>query len=305
MFTVLLTGAAGFIGRAVHRHLRAAGIDCVGIDRQSDPARGVGTESCSGHILAAHLADPESLNSLFSSRNFDVIVHLAAVLPGAASKDPIAATQVNIGGSLALLQCALNHRIRRFVFGSSTSVYGSAGTDAPISERNPAAPIDAYGAAKRAVEIIGEHLHKNGGPRFVALRMATVVGAGARNTSSPWRSQIFERLGTSETISLPYDAADLLTVLHVDDVAAMLLRLALAESTEYTIYNTPAELLTAGELKRLIESVSPKTRIELSGRTRPLAPLADGSRFSHEFGFQITPVEQQLRAALLQSAKKI
>ncbi len=303
MFTVLLTGAAGFIGRTVHRHLNTAGIDCVGIDRQSACSAGVG--SSSNRALAVDLSDPESLNALFASHKFDVIVHLAAVLPGAASKDPIAATQLNIGGSLALLQRALNHSVRRFVFGSSTSVYGSAGTNTPISEQNPAAPIDAYGVAKRAVEIIGENLKKNGDLHFVALRMATVVGPGARNTSSPWRSQIFESIGVNEKISFPYDAADLLTVVHVDDVAAMLVRLALAKSTEHTIYNTPAELLTAGELKRAVESVSPKTHIELAGRTRPLAPLADGSRFSDEFGFQIAPVEQLLRAALLQSSKKI
>jgi hypothetical protein len=58
-------------------------------------------------------------------------------------------------------------------------------------------------------------------------------------------------------------------------------------------------------LKQAVESAAPETHIELSGRTRALAPLADGSRFIQEFGFQITPFEQTLRAALLESGKQI
>ncbi len=301
---ILLTGAAGFIGRAVHRLLCKSGVACIAIDKNSgspDQERTIaGTQ-----ILTCDLTDSAALDAVFASHYFDSIVHLAAVLPGAASRDPIRATQVNVTGSMALLDRAVRHGVQRFVFGSSSSVYGAAGTSAPISESAAAAPIDAYGAAKQAVEIVGENLQRNGTIQFVALRIATVIGPGARNTSSPWRAEIFEKLGSNQRISLPYAKNDLLTVVHVDDVARMLVTLTQPNPIQHTIYNTPAELLTASDLKHSVESIAPETHIELTGRTRPLAPLADGSRFAREFGFQITPLEQHLRARLRQGCEQI
>lgn len=305
MPTILLTGAAGFIGRAVRRQAVIAEIDCVGLDRQASPPEAKAGSGSSDPILGYDLTDAASLNALLASRDFNAIIHLAGVLPGAASKDPIRATQVNIGGSLALFEGALNHRISRFIFASSTSVYGAAAMNTPISELVPAAPIDAYGAAKRAIEIVGENLSSNGGIEFVSLRMATVIGPGARNTSSPWRSEIFEKLGTQQRIRLPYQSDDQLTIVEVDDVARMLITLLTTKSISHSIYNTPAELLTVGELKRAVETTAPQTQIELIGRTRPLAPLADGSRFTREFKFETTRFEDSLRAALSQRRKQI
>jgi len=306
MSRLLVTGAAGFIGRAVFGLLRNTGVDCVATDKNAFASVEDGRKELAQHpVLACDLSDPQSLDALFASHDFDTIIHLAAILPGAASRGPIRATDVNVGGSMALLERATAHGVRRFILGSSTSVYGSAGTNAPISEQTPAAPIDVYGAAKRAVEIVGENLQKNGSIEFVALRIGTVIGPGARNTSSPWRSEIFEKLGSNKNISLPYAPDDPLTVVHVNDVARMLVTIAHAKSVQHILYNTPAELLTAAQLKQAVEFAAPETHIELSGRTRPLAPLADGSRFRREFAFEITPVQQSLRAALPQSSKQI
>ncbi|HKT24564.1 MAG TPA: NAD(P)-dependent oxidoreductase [Terriglobales bacterium] len=306
MSKILVTGAAGFIGRAVCQLVRKIGMDCVAIDKQaSAPISDEEDELARHAVLACDLTDSVSLDALFGSRTFDIVIHLAAVLPGAASRDPVPATNVNVGGSMALFQRATAHGVRRFVFGSSTSVYGSAGTNAPISEQASAAPTDVYGAAKRAVEIVGENLRKNSRIEFVALRIATVIGPGARNTSSPWRSEIFEKLDNKQSVMLPYDPGDLLTVVHVNDVACMLVTLAQAKSIQHTIYNTPAELLTAAQLKQAVESAAPETHIELSGRTRPLAPLADGSRFTREFGFEIKPLQRALGAALLRCSNQI
>ena len=300
--TVLLTGAAGFIARAVHSLLREMGTGCVAVDKHPSSYDRDGNGSA---IVDCDLTDASALDAVFDSYDFDTIIHLAAVLPGAAAKDPIGATEVNVGASVALLERAVSHRSRRFVFSSSTSVYGTAGTRAPISEQMPAAPIDVYGAGKRAVEIIGETLQRNGSIEFISLRIATVIGPGARNTSSPWRSEIFEKLSTVDKIALPYAQDDPLTVVHVDDVARMLVKLASAGSARHSLYNSPAELLSAGELKRTVESMAPDVRVELTGRSRPLAPLADGSRFANEFSFESTPLADSLRNALLHSSNQI
>ena len=281
-----MTGAAGFIGRATCQALVDAKLDLVASDKSS-----------AGHVVGCDLEDPQSLKSLFATNRFDVIIHLASMLPGAAAREPLRAAGLNIGASLALLEAAIESGVSRFLLASSTSVYGLAGLSSPISEQVAPSPCEVYGAAKRFVEIVGENLHLQKKIQFVSLRIATVVGPGARHTSSPWRSEIFEKLGsrTRQHILLPYFNEDRLTVVRVEDVARMLVLLAKAQTLNHTIYNTPAELTSAGDLKRLVETVDAEVDVELVGRTRPLAPLADGCRFEKEFGLQIMSLESSLR----------
>jgi nucleoside-diphosphate-sugar epimerase len=294
MDSTLVTGAAGFIGRVACLALANSQIPFLGIDRKA--AEGVSV---------CDLNDPGQLRELFMQRSFRAVIHLAAMLPGAAAQDPMLATEINVGGSVRLLEQSVSAGVRRFVFGSSTSVYGTAGTTTPIDETSPAAPIDVYGASKRMVEIVGEKLSAEGKIDFVSLRIATVVGPGAHNTSSPWRSEIFEKLGQSapQTISLPYCAEDLLTVVHADDLARMLLVLAGSEHLRAGWYNTPAELCTAGEIKAAVEHADSNVEVKLAGRSRPLAPLADGRRFSTEFGFEAMKLASRLKKQRRLAAK--
>jgi nucleoside-diphosphate-sugar epimerase len=288
MSSMLITGAAGFIGSAVCRALTKARIPFLGIDR--DAATG---------IVPCDLRNPDALESIFNRQSFGAVIHLAAMLPGAAALDPISAIDINARASVASLERSIAAGVRRFVFGSSTSVYGAAGTVTPVDESVPAAPIDVYGASKRLVEIVGESMNAKGEIEFVSLRIATVIGPGARHTSSPWRSEIFEKLGQSagQSISLPYSAEDPLTVVHVDDVAQMLLALATADGLGASCYNTPAELCTARDIKTAVEGADPNLEVNLTGRKRPLAPLSDGQRFAFEFCFEIAPMAKRMQAS--------
>jgi nucleoside-diphosphate-sugar epimerase len=285
MHPVLVSGAAGFIGRHTCAELKRAGIPFIGVDRfESDTSR-----SCD-------LLDAGAISSLFRRQSIQSIIHLAAVLPTASSADPLNATAVNISGSIGLLRAAVAAGCRRFVFGSSTSVYGSEGLTQPISEDVPPSPNDVYGAAKRYVEIVGEVLAEKSLVEFTGLRMATVVGSGARNTSSPWRSEIFDKLGTgtSQSIALPYSPDDLLTLVHVEDVARMLVALVQKPVLQRRFYNTPAEVWRVAELKRTIENIDLSVKMVLTGRKR-LAPLADGKAFVDEFNFPMPAITDRLR----------
>jgi len=288
MDSILVTGAAGFIGRAACLALANSQIPFVGIDRKAAEGVSVCDLNC-----------PEQLREIFRRDRFGTVIHLAAMLPGAATQNPILATEINVGASVRLLEQSISAGVRRFVFGSSTSVYGTAGTTRPIDETSSAAPIDVYGASKRMVEIIGENLSAAGKTEFVSLRIATVVGPGARNTSSPWRSEIFEKLGqgTTQSISLPYRPEDPLTLVHAEDVGQMLLVLATSNQLSAGCYNTPAELCTAGSIKVAVENADPNLKVRFVGRSRPLAPLADGRRFSSEFGYNASKLESRLKKA--------
>src|SRR5439155_1076604 len=228
----------------------------------------------------------DEVSRLFASTSIRTLVHLAAILPTASRADPIIATEVNLTGTLRLLREALTHQVERFVFGSSMSVYGSSGGSRALNEYDRAAPDDPYGAAKRAVELAGESLAVTTGFGFVALRMARVVGPGAKSTASGWRSQIFDTLASpgQPAIAIPFAPTARLSLVHVDDVARMLTILAQAAELPQRIYNSPAEVWETQHLANLVEQV---TKVPVRLGEAQGGPIPDGTRFVHDFGFRL------------------
>ena len=285
---VLVTGADGFVGRSVCALMRRTGVNCLGLDQRP----------CSETSQVCDIADHEALGAVFRAHRIGAVIHLAGVLPTASRANPELATRVNIVGSANLIEAAVTFGVARFVFGSSMSVYGAEGDGFPVSEDRPARPTDLYGTAKRYVEIYGETLGRTKRLNFTALRIATVVGPGARDTASPWRSDLFDRLssGASQPILIPYPEDAVLSLVHVEDVAQMLVSLVLRENAPWPIYNTPAESCRALDLKRMVEGLNGSLRVELdSAIQRQTPPVADGRRFVTDFRYQAPSLAERLR----------
>jgi UDP-glucuronate 4-epimerase len=283
---VLVTGASGQVGRAVCGLVQAASANVLAIDVAADST---------AQILACDLRSPEQVTRLLHCHLIRAVIHLAAVLPSAFLGNPVRGAEVNLSGSCQLLREALNHGVRRFVFASSMSVYGSVARGRTLNEDDPAVPDDPYGACKRAVEVVGEALAQKQALDFVALRIARVVGPGAKNTSSHWRSRMFEP-STTSVISVPFDSGAQLSLVHVQDVARMLLTLTEAAELRQRVYNSPAELWEVKQLQKAIQETT-GIRVELTGEGRDAGPACDGSRFARDFGMQIRGLREYLTAA--------
>jgi nucleoside-diphosphate-sugar epimerase len=280
---VMVTGATGHIGREVCRLLKATGNDCLGVDVDSGG---------SDDVVQCDLRLKSEVASLFRSP-VRAVIHLAGILPSAFHSDPLAGVDVNLGGSFELMREAVKARVRRFVFASSMSVYGAAGPQHPLTEDDPAIPDEPYGASKRVVELVGETLAKGRAMEFVSLRIARVVGPGIKKTSSPWRSQLFERTSRPNSIEIPYASGAKLSLVHAEDVGRMLVTLAEKPEVRYAIYNTPVETWEARHLKKMIEEVR-GIRVELGRDGVNGGPLCDGRRFAEEFGFQARGLRERL-----------
>jgi len=281
---ILITGANGQIGSEVCRALRADHHPILAVDVDPDPAAGV---------VACDLREKAEIERLFQANSIGAVIHLAAVLPTAFRADPVSGAQVNLIGACELLRQSVQSHVKRFVFASSMSVYGLAPRPRPCSETDPATPEDPYGGSKRAVELVGEALVRTGAIEFVALRIARVIGPGARKTSSPWRSQILDPPPGLTSISIPFAPHANLSLVHVEDVARMLITLVQAPKLARTVYNTPAEQWEAARLKTVIEE-SIGIRIELGAEGAHAGPACDGACFAHEFGFQLRPLRDRL-----------
>jgi len=283
---ILVTGASGHIGREVCRLLREAARQFLAIDLNQDETQGV---------RACDLRLRSQISPLFQDRSIGIVIHLAGVLPTAFLSDPLTGADMNLIGSVELMRQSVAAGVKRFIFASSMSVYGSRYEHRLVTEDDAPAPDEVYGASKRAVELIGEALSKKKVFEFVALRIARVIGPGVGKTSSPWRSQIFDA-PPSGPISIPFSPDAKLSLVHVEDVARMLFILAEASQINLPVYNTPAEIWEVKRLKELIEKLR-GIHVELGSEDAAGGPICDGSRFTQEFKFPSRRLRDRLSVA--------
>lgn len=215
--SLLVTGAAGFVGSHAATAFARRGDHVVGLDsfdsyydpaRKRANAREIAEEAPSVVMVEGDVRDEELLGRLFQEHRFDVVVHLAALAGVRASvEQPKLYFDVNVGGTLALLEAARIHGCRRFVFASTSSAYG-ASASVPFVESDAAdRPLAPYPASKRSAELLGHafhHIHRIG---FVALRFFTVYGPRGRPDMLTYK--LVDSLRTGESLPL-YDGGRLL-----------------------------------------------------------------------------------------------
>ena len=299
--SVLVTGGRGFVGRAVGKLLRQEGYEVVALDLSAPSAGAQDGGALDGERhVACDISNAKQLRRVFEMNRITGIVHLAAMLPTVSQREPARATEVNVIGSLNLLEMAKEFGVRRFVYGSSVSVYGTGSAEQVIAESDPAAPEDVYGAAKLYVEQIGAAYRKRHGLEFVSLRFGRVLGPEAQSTTSAWRSEIFEFLGAEKamTIGIPYLESELLLVVYLDDVAGALVKLLQAPRLQHEIYNAICESIVVADLKRQVEELNPKITVQLGAQSMKGNPRRlNGSRFELEFGLSSISILERLKAA--------
>ena len=187
--TILITGAAGFIGsHLVERFLRL-GHELVGIDNFDDyysPAikqKNISASLGNGNfkLLEGDIRDQSFLNKVFSSNNIGTVVHLAAragVRP--SIEQPVLYHDINVAGTVNLLEASRTFQVERFVFSSSSSVYG-CDNEVPFSEdARVDNPISPYAASKAAAEMFCHTYSQLYCVPVIVLRLFTVYGPRQR-----------------------------------------------------------------------------------------------------------------------------
>jgi len=183
---VLVTGAAGFIGSHLSRRLLAEGCSVTGIDCFADYYPRWIKERNVAPLLRSQrfrLIDKD-LNDLPLAdllRRHEAVFHLAAQAGVRASWGQSFSVYLrnNIQATQALLEAAKGLPLKRFVYASSSSVYGLT-PDIPMTEASPLLPLSPYGVSKLAAEQLCFLYHKNYGAPTLSLRFFTVYGPGQR-----------------------------------------------------------------------------------------------------------------------------
>src|SRR5581483_3302932 len=145
----LVTGGAGFIGSHVAEELLNSGHDLTVLDDLSGGC--LGNVPAAAEFVHGSICDPNLVDKLFARRHFDYVYHLAAYAAEGLSHFIKRFNYTNnLIGSINLINAAVNHAVKCFVFTSSIAVYGAGQT--PMTESMIPLPEDSYGISKLAVE---------------------------------------------------------------------------------------------------------------------------------------------------------
>lgn len=186
---ILVTGGAGFIGSHLCEHLLKSNHKVVCVDNFNDFYNpGIKEQNISAIInrkgfslFRADIRDKHKLADIFEKSNPELVIHLAA-MPGVRPSiiDPYLYFDVNVNGTLTVLETMRRFGIRRMIFASSSSVYGN-NLKIPFSESDPVdSPISPYASSKRAGELLCSTYHNLYQFEIFCLRFFTVYGPRQR-----------------------------------------------------------------------------------------------------------------------------
>ncbi|WP_345796263.1 NAD(P)-dependent oxidoreductase [Castellaniella sp. MT123] len=290
---VLVTGAAGLVGRTLVRRLVAQDRAFIAVDRVTSIIEdGIAINGCD-------LGDIHGLHAL-ARDGIDSVIHCGAFSgPMVARDTPYAMVQINIVGTANVLELARVHQARRFVYCSSTSAYGVTQSGVPIVEDSLLRPGSLYGASKVASEYITTAYAEQYGLSAVNIRLSWVYGPG-RTTDCVIRAMIEDAQAKRPTrMSFGQDFPR--QFIHVDDAADGLLRALDAVALPRTTYNVTGNgRVTLGELAALVRRVFPEADIELQNGPDPMDEFQ--GQFSiqaaqRDFGYEPrVPLELGIRA---------
>jgi UDP-N-acetylglucosamine 4-epimerase len=182
--TWLVTGSAGFIGSQLLEHLLRYGQQVVSLDsfatghraNLEEVERAVGPQAWRQHrFIEASIVDPAACRE--ACRGVDIVLHQAALgsVPRSIA-DPVPTHQTNVTGFVNMLVAARDAKVRRFVYASSSSIYGDDAT-LPKVEGKTGEPLSPYAASKQANEMYADVFARCYGIQTVGLRYFNVFGA--------------------------------------------------------------------------------------------------------------------------------
>lgn len=240
---ILVTGAAGFIGSHLCERLVSEGAIVTGFDNFDNfYSRDIKQGNISGllsrenfRLVEGDIRDLVCVESIVKQDKPDMIVHLAAKAGVRPSiEDPVGYQDVNINGTVVLLEAAKKFGIKNFIFASSSSVYGN-NKKVPFSETdNVDFPISPYAATKKACELICHTYSHLYDINMTCLRFFTVYGPRQRPDLAIYKFTSFIEAG--KAIPVFGDGSMRRDFTYIDDIIDGVIG-AMRNCKDYEVYN--------------------------------------------------------------------
>ena len=301
---IVVTGCGGFIGSHLSERLLSEGNKVLGVDNFDDfydpqvKRQNIGKclKNPDFELVEADIRDVDAMNEAIG-KGVDAIVHLAAragVRP--SIEQPGLYADVNINGTIVLLEAAKKHGVGKFIFASSSSVYGN-NQKVPFSEDdNVDFPISPYAATKKAGELICHTYHHLYAMPITCLRFFTVYGPRQRPDLAIHK---FARLiEAGEPIPVYGDGTMMRDFTYIDDIIDGTMA-ALERCEGYNIYNLgESQPISVNDLVEELEKALDKKTTKQFMPTQPGdvdRTFADVSKANRELGYKpSTSIEKGL-----------
>jgi nucleoside-diphosphate-sugar epimerase len=258
---VLITGGAGFIGHHLTRRLLGMSYEVVVLDNFKTGKM----QNISQHLKNAPfklvVGDVRSKKVIRNAMDgVDAVVHLAALISVEESfKNPTETHNVNVTGTLNVLEEAARTNIEKFIYASSTAVYGD-GNPLPLREDYPPKPLSPYATSKTSAEYYCEMFHRSYRLKTVILRYFNVYGPGQEN--NPYSGVIAKFLSNALSgapIVIHGDGKQTRDFIYIDDVIeATILALESSDAVGQTFNICTGTPVSINELANIIKELVKK-----------------------------------------------
>jgi len=309
--TLLVTGAAGFIGSHVCAQMARLGHAVVGCDNFNDYYDPALKRARVDHVLApagvrchaVELADAAAVRALFAEVRPGIVIHLAAQAGVRYSIDhPEAYVQANLVGFGNVLEACRRQPVAHLVYASSSSVYGDR-TDPPFREsQRTDSPVSLYAATKKANEVMAHSYGHLYGLRATGLRFFTVYGPWGRPDMAYF--SFAERLSAGHPLPVFAQGTLQRDFTYIDDIVEGVVRITLSPRVEG---DPPHDIFNIGNhqpvtVLKFIETLAAHLGVEPKLQMLPAQPgdvtmtCADVDKLRARVGFEpSTPLDEGLR----------
>lgn len=265
---ILITGGAGFIGHNVTRILERQGHECVVVDNFTDygfvPRKEMKylsdhrLQKFQSEVIHTDIQHTGHIFRIFEERSFDTVIHLASFpRQKVVQQDPVLASKVMSTGLVNLLEAAKNTNVQKFVYISSSMVYGDFVED-NLPETAPTNPIGQYGILKLAGEWLVKDYARNTDMNYTIIRPSAVYGEWdvedrvvSKFMTMAMRGEILKVNGANEVLDFTY----------VEDTAKGIAQATTSEGTKNKIYN-----ITRSDTRNWTLFDAAKLAISLTGK---------------------------------------
>lgn len=282
----LITGAAGFIGAHVAREVQKMGIEVVALDDLSGGSQDNLPEGVT--FVQGSVTDAALLEDLFEKEKFDYVYHLAAYAAEGLSHFIRRFNYTNnLIGSVNLINLAVRHKVKCFVFTSSIAVYGT--NQLPMTEDVVPRPEDPYGVAKYAVELDLAAARAMFGLNYVVFRPHNVYGE-YQNIGDKYRNVIgifMNQALKGQPFTVFGDGEQTRAFTYIGDIAPIIAKCVTDSRTYGEVFNVGAD--TAFTINHLSKVVTEAMEVPLNKKHLQARHEVVNAYASHEKVKQFFP----------------
>jgi UDP-glucose 4-epimerase len=293
---ILVTGGFGVNGSWVVRRLLELGHEPVIAENRID--RSLVTDLPDVPVVELDVRDLDAVRRALAEYQIERIVHMAGVL--LADQSPVAAVEVNVGGTTNICEAAVEAGLDRVVYTSSRAVYGNiAGEHAhpmyvPITEDHAIDPFTMYDRTKAAGEWVGRWYAQARDLSWVALRFATIYGPGkqVRHGGVSAYSRIIEEPAAGRPVLFESGGDQRDDTIYVADVAEAIVAAVTHPAPRYDAYNISSGTgVTMGDIAAAVRAEIPDADITIGPGLDPFAmgvsyyAVLDSSRARDDLGW--------------------